>query len=575
MAPNIPISIDTHKLKYQQNGEGFEGCMERISRTLADDADHHKKFFNILMDQRFLPAGRVQSAVGGTRHVTAVNCFVSRNIEDSYEGIMQSAVEAGRTMRLGGGIGFNFGTIRPRGDIIKSLDSQASGPISFMDIHDAVCRTICSAGHRRGAMMGTLPVSHPDILEFIRAKRNQHKLTGFNLSVLLSDKFMRAVENDGLFNLEFSGRIYNTIRAGGLYDEIMESTWDWAEPGAIFLDRSIDMNTLYYDGASTPTCVNPCSEQILPPFGACLLGSFNLVKYVKLGSDWYFDIGTFTDDIFVVVNAMDNVIENTIYPLPEQEIRHKSDRRMGLGITGLANALERLGMQYGMPQMVRFTEGLVQHMANIAYIASSYRARDKGSFPLFDKEKYLAGNFVKTLSPGTLRSVENHGMRNSHLISVAPTGTISLCADNISSGIEPPFSLEFERTLITFDGPQKEKVSDYAWREWGIKGRTALECSMDEHLNVLLAVQKWTDSAVSKTVNVGDHVTFDQFKNLYMKAWKGGAKGLSTYRNGGKRAGILNVLPTKEERASTIFHNNGFDNPLACTIDEQGRKTCE
>ena len=558
MAPKLPISLETHKLKYQQNGEGFEGCMERISRTLADDTDHHKKFFNILMDQRFLPAGRVQSAVGGTREVTAINCFVMGNIEDSYEGIMKVAVEAGRTMRMGGGVGYNFSSLRPRGDKIKSLDSQASGPVSFMEIYDAVCRTICSAGHRRGAQMGCLDVSHPDILEFIRAKRNQHKLTGFNISVLLSDKFMRAVENDGLFNLEFGGRIYNTIRAKGLYDEIMESTWDWAEPGALFWDNAQKLNNLLYDVGSRYTATNPCSEKPMPPHGACLLGSFNLVKYVRKGVDWYFDIGAFTDDIFVVVNAMDNVIENTIYPLPEQEVRHKSDRRMGLGITGLANALECLGMQYGTPQMVHFTEDLVQHMANIAYIASSYRARDKGSFPLFDKEKYLAGNFVKTLSPGALKSIENHGMRNSHLISVAPTGTISLCADNVSSGIEPPFSLEFERTLITYDGPQKEKVSDYAWREWGIKGRTALECSIDEHLNVLLAVQKWTDSAVSKTVNVGDHVTFDQFKNLYMRAWKGGAKGLATFRQTGKRMGILNPTET-----------------AACTIDDQGRKTCE
>jgi len=560
MAPSLPISVETHKLKYQQNGEGFEGAMERIAQALADDESHFRHFRDILLDQRFLPAGRVQSGVGGSRRVTSINCFVSRNIEDSYEGIMQSAVEAGRTMRMGGGIGFTFSTLRPRGDLIKSLDSQASGPVSFMDIHDAVCRTICSAGHRRGAMMGCLEVSHPDILEFVRAKRNQHKLTGFNISVLLSDTFMKAVESDELFNLEFGGKIYNTIRARGLYDEIMESTWDYAEPGALFMDQSIRMNNLYYDEGSTPTGCNPCSEQVLPPFGACLLGSFNLVKYVRQGIGmWEFDITKFTDDIFHVVNAMDNVIENTFYPLPEQEARHKSDRRMGLGITGLANALERLGMKYGTREFVDFTKNLMEHLANIAYMASSYRARDKGSFPLFQKEKYLAGNFVKTLNHGTLKSIALHGMRNSHLISVAPTGTISLCADNVSSGIEPPFALEFERTLITFEGPQKERVTDYAWREWGIRGRTALECSMDEHLDVLIAAQKWTDSAVSKTVNVGPHVTFKEFEDLYMRAWKSGCKGISTYRANGKRAGILNAV----------------DESLACKIDEQGRKTCE
>jgi len=560
MAPSLPISVETHKLKYQQNGEGFEGAMERVARTLADDESHFRHFRDILLDQRFLPAGRVQSGVGGSRRVTAINCFTSRSIEDSYEGIMQSAVEGGRTMRMGGGIGYNFSSIRPGGDIIKSLDSQASGPVSFMDIHDAVCRTICSAGHRRGAQMGILEVGHPSILEFVRAKQNSHKLTGFNISVFLTDEFMQAVENNGLFNLEFGGKIYNTIRAKGLYDEIMESTWDWAEPGAIFIDNAHKMNNLWYDANSRYAACNPCQEQTLPPFGACLLGSFNLVKYVRQGiGTWEFDITKFTDDIFHVVNAMDNVIENTLYPLPEQEARHKSDRRMGLGITGLANALERLGMKYGTGEFVDFTKNLMEHLANIAYIASSYRARDKGSFPLFQKEKYLAGNFVKTLNHGTLKSITLHGMRNSHLISIAPTGTVSLCADNVSSGIEPPFALEFERTLITFEGPQKERVTDYAWREWGIKGRTALECSMDEHLDVLVATQKWTDSAVSKTVNVGPHVTFKEFEDLYMRAWKSDCKGIATYRANGKRAGILNAV----------------DESLACKIDEQGRKTCE
>jgi len=560
MAPSLPISVETHKLKYQQNGEGFEGAMERVARTLADNESHFRYFRDILLDQRFLPAGRVQSAVGGTRQITAINCFVMGNIEDSYEGIMKVAVEAGRTMRLGGGVGYNMGTLRPRGDTIKSLDSQASGPVSFMDIYDAVCRTICSAGHRRGAQMGCLPVEHPDILEFIRAKRNQHKLTGFNISVLISDAFMKAVESDGLFNLEFGGKIYNTIRARGLYDEIMESTWDWAEPGALFWDTAQNLNNLQYDVGSRYTATNPCSEKPMPPHGACLLGSFNLVKYVRQGIGiWEFDITKFTDDIFHVVNAMDNVIENTLYPLPEQEARHKSDRRMGLGITGLANALERLGMKYGTREFVDFTKNLMEHLANIAYMASSYRARDKGSFPLFQKEKYLAGNFVKTLNHGTLKSIALHGMRNSHLISIAPTGTVSLCADNVSSGIEPPFALEFERTLITFNGPQKERVTDYAWREWGIKGRTALECSMDEHLDVLIAAQKWTDSAVSKTVNVGPHVTFKEFEDLYMRAWKSGCKGIATYRANGKRAGILNAV----------------DESLSCKIDEQGRKTCE
>ena len=560
--PTLPISIELDQMKYRQEGETHKDKCTRIADALKDNEDHFHSFREILIDQRFLPAGRVQAAMGAARQVTPYNCFVSPTIPDSMSGIMDVAKVAAETMRLGGGIGYDFSTIRPRGDLISKTGSPASGPVSFMRIFDAVCGTVASAGHRRGAQMGVLRVDHPDIEEFIRAKQNTSSLTNFNVSIGITDEFMRAVEENRGFDLVWGGKKYRTINARNLWNEIMRSTWDWAEPGVLFIDRINEMNNLYY--CETIAATNPCAEQPLPPNGACLLGSFNLVKYVKdtpfgKGFDWE----QFDKDIPVVVRAMDNIVDRALYPLTAQYEEATSKRRMGLGFTGVANALEALGYTYGSPQFIKYLSELTRNFTNECYHASAMLAAEKGSFPLFDKEKYLAGKFIQKLDKDVRDAIEENGIRNSHLTSIAPTGTISLTADNVSSGIEPVFSYGFDRTIQTYEGPRVERVDDYGVRVFGVRGRTADQCSVREHVDTLVAVSEWIDSAVSKTCNVGDNVTFEEFKDVYVSAWKGGAKGCTTFRASGKRMGILNAAPQEGEGA-------------ACYIDpDTGKKTCE
>jgi len=568
--PSLPISQETHQSKYRTEGESFVEAMTRIADGLKDDEDHFRDFRDVLLDMRFLPAGRVQAAVGLPRKVTPYNCFVSGTIPDSMEGIMNSASRAAITMRLGGGKGFDFSPLRPRGDLIVSLDSKSSGPISFMNIFDAVCGTIQAAGHRRGAMMGVLRVDHPDIEEFISCKHNGTELTNFNISIAVTDEFMLAVENGDMFALRFEDRVYKMVDARALWDKIMRSTWEWAEPGVLFIDTINRMNNLWYCERIAAT--NPCAEQPLPPNGACLLGSFNLVKYVQdkrqlvfRECDFGFNWDQFQSDIRHSVRAMDNIINRAIYPLEEQKDEAILKRRMGLGITGLANAGEALGYPYGSPEFLMFTESVMTILRDTAYLTSADLAEEKGAFPMYKADLFAEGNFFKSL-PGHVReAIQEKGLRNSHLISVAPTGTISLCADNVSSGCEPVFSHEYERTLQDFDGHRVEKITDYGYRVFGVKGRTADALSADDHVNVLLAVSKYVDSAVSKTCNVSPDMAWEDFKDIYMNAWKGGARGCTTFNPGGKRMGILNATPKSEE-------NEG----AACYIEpETGRKSCE
>ena len=391
--PVTSLSQEIDEMKYRQKGESFNDKIKRIARALADDTEHQYSLEDILGTMRFLPAGRVQSSVGSNRITTAYNCFVSGTIEDSMHSIMEKASEAAETMRRGGGIGYDFSKIRPRGDKIKSLDSQSSGPISFMGIFDAVCQTIASSGHRRGAQMGVLRIDHPDIEEFIASKRNSDKLTGFNISVGITDKFMEALTNDGNddFQLSYEGIEYKTISARELWDSVMESTWDWAEPGVLFIDRISEMNNLFYCEEIVAT--NPCGEQPLPPYGACLLGSFNLTKYIV---DNTFNFKQFKEDIPIVVQAMDNVIDRTIYPLKQQSDEAKDKRRMGLGVTGLANAGEMLGMPYASPEFLVWAEKIFACLRDNCYKASAKLAGIKGCFPLY-REEYLQSNFIRTL----------------------------------------------------------------------------------------------------------------------------------------------------------------------------------
>tara|TARA_Y100000361_G_scaffold14974_1_gene11820 strand:+ start:4436 stop:6112 length:1677 start_codon:yes stop_codon:yes gene_type:complete len=555
----LKFSDELHAQKYRSEGETFDDAMARVAGTLASDDPHFHTLLDILRDQRFLPGGRVQASVGATKAVTPLNCFMSGDIGDSFvsnEGhIMQRATEAAATMRLGGGIGTNFSTLRPAGARIAKLDSTSSGPLAFMEIFDAVGRAVASSGHRRGAQMGVLRVDHPDIEAFIHAKNNSTSLTGFNVSVLVTDEFMRAVQEDSTFDLTFGGQVHDTVRARPLWDAIMRSTYDYAEPGVLFIDRIQNENNLSYCEEITGT--NPCGEVPLPPYGACLLGSFNLVKYVTKGTfDWH----SFIEDIPPVVEALDRVISTAAaWPLPEHQREMESKRRIGIGVTGLANALEYLGFGYGSPDFCEFTSRILETLRDEAYLASAGLAEELGAFPLYDEDKFFESPFVQRLPENVQSAIREHGIRNSHLLAIAPTGTISLTADNVSSGIEPVFSHRFSRTVHMADGQRTEEVEDYGVREFNVQGRTANELTPDEHLAVVEACVPYVDQAISKTINVPADVPWEDFKNIYFKAWAFGAKGCTTFRNGGKREGILKEEP---EAAS-------------CFIDpETGRREC-
>lgn len=496
-------------------------------------------------------------------------CYVSGTIEDSLtrgEGsIMARLSQAAATMQMGGGIGYDFSTLRPRGAAIKKLGSRSSGPISFMGIYNALCLTIASAGHRRGAQMGVMRIDHPDIEEFIRAKQDAVSLTGFNVSIAVTDEFMKAVRDGRPFDLRWGGEVYRTIDARALWDMVMRSTWDWAEPGVLFIDRINELNPLYY--CETIAATNPCGEQPLPPFGACLLGSFNLVKYLRLydhgGIDGLiFDHEAFRRDISIVVGAMDRVIDIARYPLYEQEKEAKSKRRMGLGVTGLANTIEATGYAYGSPEFIICQKEILRTLRDEAYRTSALLADSRGSFPLFNVDRYLAGPFARKLPEDVRELIRHHGLRNSHLLSIAPTGTISLTADNVSSGIEPVFSFAADRTIQEFDGPVTYHVEDYGAKFLATRGKTADQITAEEHVAVLCAAQEFVDSAVSKTCNVSPDMPWEDFKALYMRAWEGGAKGCTTFNAGGKRMGVLQAKSDEPEAT-------------ACRITEDGKRECE
>lgn len=582
--PTLGISEEIHKMKYRGPNETFKEAMTRVADALKDNPEHYDQFRDVLLHQRFLPAGRVQSAMGSPREVTPYNCFVSENITDSMKGIMKAAEDAAQTMRLGGGIGYDFSTLRPKGAMIKSLDSRSSGPISFMGIFDAICKTISSAGHRRGAQMGVLRVDHPDIEEFIRAKNNSDNLTQFNISVGVTDKFMWAVKKDQDFDLEFEGRVYKTVRAKALWDDILRSTWDWAEPGILFIDRINRKNNLWY--VETIRATNPCGEQPLPPNGACLLGSFNLTQYVRIDDQgfWMFDYDQFKHDIPIVVRAMDNVVDRAVYPLVEQAKEARNKRRMGMGLTGVANAIEALGYPYGSAGFMATLTQIMKVLRDTAYRTSVSLAVEKGPFPLYN-ENYLQSEFALTLPQDLRDDIRKHGIRNSHLLSIAPTGTISLSADNVSSGIEPVFSHYYDRTIQTFEGPKVERVEDYGYRVFGVKGKTADELHVNDHVKVLNLASQYVDSACSKTCNVGSDVTWEEFKDVYMQAFDGGASGCTTFRAAGKRYGILNAASSEDvaeepEKQLDLFIDEDVkpqvDEGGACYFDPStGLRSCE
>jgi ribonucleoside-diphosphate reductase alpha chain len=544
----------------------------RIAGALGDNEEHRRRVKALILRMFFLFAGRVQRAVGSPSKVTPYNCFVSGIILDDSVSIMDRAKEAFLTMRMGGGIGFDFSRLRWRGAPIASqAGSPASGAVSFMEIFNAVCSTVSSAGNRRGAMMSVLRVDHPDIQEFITIKRDLTKLTKFNLSVAITDEFMAAAKADEDFDLKFEGKVVSTVRAAPLWDTIMRTTWDYAEPGAIFIDTINKMNNLHY--CETIEATNPCAEQPLPPYGACLLGSSNIARYVvRQGGRTFIDVAQIEADVMTATRALDNVIDGAEYPLPQQKVEAISKRRMGIGVTGMANAVEACGRPYGTDAYIDLQNKVMATIRDAAYTASALLAEEKGAFELYDRDKYLDGLFINTLPAEVRDLIATHGIRNSHLLSVAPTGTISMSADNVSSGIEPVFAYEVDRTVITEDGTSVVRVTDYGFKEFGVRGRLADELTPEEHVDVLIAAQQYVDSAVSKTCNVGDDVSWERFKGLYERAHDGGAKGCTTFRAAGKRYGVLN----KVDDQAVALDSGDEDQAIACEYDPAtGIKTCD
>jgi ribonucleoside-diphosphate reductase alpha chain len=557
-----PISEAIWDMKYRlKDADGtpldvtVEDTWRRIARALAgaekDPAHWEDRFYAALEDFRFLPAGRITAGAGTGRTVTLFNCFVMGTIPDSMGGIFDALKEAALTMQQGGGIGYDFSTIRPKGAAVHGVAADASGPLSFMDVWDAMCRTIMSAGSRRGAMMATMRCDHPDIETFIEAKQDPARLRMFNLSVLVTDAFMAAVKADGPWDLIFGGKVYRTVRALDLWNRIMRATYDFAEPGVIFIDRINQANNLNY--AETIAATNPCGEQPLPPYGACLLGSVNLSRLVSdpFGRTARLDEAALDDLVRTAIRMMDNVVDASRFPLPQQRAEAQAKRRIGLGVTGLADALLMLGLRYGSDEAAAQTEAWMHRIARASYLASVDLAKEKGAFPLFDAEGYLASGNMRNMDEDVRAAIRKHGIRNALLTSIAPTGTISLYAGNVSSGIEPVFAYAYTRKVLQKDGSRtEEEVVDYAvslWRQmqadtplpdYFVNAQTLAPL---EHVKMQAAAQKWIDSSISKTINCPEDIGFEAFKDVYLAAWDQGCKGCTTYRPNAVTGSVLTV----------------------------------
>lgn len=739
MGPITTAANSVHAEKYRAKGETFREAMNRIAAAVQDNHEHYMDFRNVLLSMRFMPAGRIQAAMGSLKTVTAYNCFVMGTIHDSFtdgptaaevaslpngmfqpESIMDTAKMAAMTMRQGGGVGYDISTLRPSGDQIKGVQAITNGPLAFAPIYDAVCRATSSAGNRRGAQMLVLRADHPDIEAFIRAKHVADKnipyeyrpLRGFNMSIAVDDTLMEAIDRQAPYMLKFGGRDYREVDSVDLWEMIMRSTYDWAEPGVLFIDQINRMNNLWYCEtiAATNPCfagnqtiltdqgpktfaelegqrvsvltenqegkliyrpmgvfktakdqeilrvtlddgtmidcththeffdldrnrvearnlipgqrlasvyrhnanskgykrltngihkvvsvellmerqdvfcgtvdethrfflgcerggvlVSNCGEQPLPPYGACLLGSFNLVKYLILTNGVYsFDWDQFRKDIYSVVRSMDNVIDRTRYPLPQQKIEAKNKRRMGLGVTALANALEAMGHPYGEFSFLEMENKILSFLACHAYRASALLAKEKGSFPLYDAEKYMKGKFINGLDDETKALIKKYGIRNSHLTSIAPTGTISFSADNITSGIEPVLAYSQKRRVIMSEGPVIVELEDYGVSFLGIHGKEVDRVTPTEHINVLTTAQLHVDSAVSKTCNVPTDINWNAFKGIYLAAYLGGAKGCTTYRPAGNYDEVIKKI---NENSANTAHEKDFAEGEACGFD--------
>ncbi len=526
----------------------FSRVASAVALAEKEPALWAQRFTQLLSDLRFIPAGRILAGAGTGRGVTLFNCFVMGKIEDSIPGIFDNLKEAAQTLQQGGGIGHDFSTLRPKGALVHSVGADASGPLSFMDTWDAMCRTIMSAGARRGAMMGTLRCDHPDIEAFIDAKRDSTRLRNFNVSVLVTDAFMDALTRDADWPLVFDSVVFKTVKAKELWARIMRATYDCAEPGVIFIDRINAMNPLSY--AETISCTNPCGEQPLPNYGACLLGSLNLVKFVV---DPYTDQSCIDDAALqeatrLAIRFMDDVIDVSNYPLEPQRREAFAKRRLGLGVTGLADALLMCGLRYGSGDAAAAAKEWMALIQEAAISASADLADEKGAFPLFDADKYLATPYAATLPEALRVKIKQSGLRNGLLTSIAPTGTISLLAGNVSSGVEPIFSVSYDRKILQPDGSHEiEPMRDYAVALWSSMGRSGLppalvtvdDLSADDHLRMQAALQAHVDSSISKTINVPADFAFADFVSVYEKAHALGLKGCTTFRPNSVTGSIL------------------------------------
>lgn len=569
-SPRPAISDYVWDQKYRlksDDGAPVEATLADTWRRVADAAATVEKapartlwadrFFEAMNDLAFLPAGRIIAGAGTGRTVTLFNCFVMGRIEDDLSSIFDSVKEAALTMQQGGGIGHDFSTLRPSGALVRSVGAGASGPVSFMDVWDAMCRTIMSAGQRRGAMMGTMRCDHPDIEIFIDAKSDASRLRNFNLSVLVTDAFMAAVRADADWNLVFEGRVFRTVRARDLWARIMRATYDYAEPGVIFIDRINARNNLAY--AEEIRATNPCGEQPLPPYGACLLGSINLARLVTrpFAVDAALDETRLEALVPVAVRFLDNVIDMSGYPLAAQRQEAMAKRRIGLGLTGLADALILCGVAYGSPEgraLARRWMGLIERAA---YRASAELAREKGAFPRFEAEPFLASPNVAHLPHDVREAIATHGIRNGCLTSIAPTGTISLLAGNVSSGIEPAFDFRYLRRIRERDVMREEWVEDYAYALYRqMHGPdaplpaafvTAADLTPGQHLSMQAAVQAHVDSSISKTINCPEALPFDAFQDIYREAYDLGLKGCTTFRPNEVTGSVLSSAPVSTE----------------------------
>ena len=560
--------IWTAKYRFQApDGEGdadFAATIARVANAIAqaepaDRRDYWRdRFAEALRGFRFIPAGRILAGAGTDRSVTLFNCFVMGAIPDSLEGIFSHLREAAITMQQGGGVGMDFSTIRPSGSPVKGVGADASGPLSFMDCWDAMCRTVLSAGQRRGAMMGCLRIDHPDIEVFIDAKRDPARFRNFNLSVLVTDEFMKALSTDADWPLQFDGQVVRTVSAKALWERLMKSTYDTAEPGVIFVDRVNALNNLAY--CEQISASNPCGEQMLPPYGACLLGSINLASIVERP----FEPGAAINEAELAeltrtaVRMLDNVIDISRYPLPEQEIEAKTKRRIGLGITGLADALLFCGTVYGSAEAIELTQGWLEVIKREAYRASAELAGEKGACPAYDPVILDRPNLAG-LDDETRSLIAENGLRNGCLTSIAPTGTTSLLAGNVSSGVEPVFAYSYTRKIRNPDGTTREEaVEDFALQAWKrLKGEdahpppdlfvSAQTLSPSDHLAMQAAAQALIDSSISKTVNCPEDIGFDAFADIYVEGYHLGCKGLTTYRPNAVTGSVLSTSKPKHD----------------------------